>query len=62
MDEKEKLAGRILELETALGTIVGLLERNDPGCDEVRRSILSDRAVALAIAKRMLERKLSPPA
>lgn len=31
MDEKEKLAGRILELETALGTIVGLLERNGPG-------------------------------
>jgi hypothetical protein len=57
MDEKEKLIDRIRELETALGTIVGLLERNDPGCDEVRRSILSDREVALSIARRMLERR-----
>jgi DNA-binding FrmR family transcriptional regulator len=58
MDEKGKLVDRVEELEAALGSIVQLLERNDPGCDEVRRSISSDREVALAIAKRMLERKL----
>lgn len=58
MANDEKLVERILELEAALGSIAQLLERNDPGCDEVRRLIRSDREVALAIARRMLERKL----
>lgn len=56
-DTVDSLINRVLELEAALGSIEHLLERDSPAVDQPRRQELSDRQVALNVAKRMLLRR-----
>ena len=55
MAERDAQQGRADTFAAVLAEIVGLLERDDPGIAEGRRTTKSDREVALSMAKSVLE-------